>query len=81
MKSSHIVALKSTIASSELIITNTAFLLHDLKKHFVRKESAVMAPIYSKLDLLVIDKIDFCSPRSLALLLSMIMLLSRTTEK
>jgi DEAD/DEAH box helicase domain-containing protein len=81
LKSSHIVALKSTIASSELIITNPAFLLHDLKKYFVRKESAVMAPIYSKLDLLVIDEIDFYSPRSLALLLSMIMLLSKITEK
>jgi DEAD/DEAH box helicase domain-containing protein len=81
LKSSTRTALRATVASSNLIITNPAFLLHDLKKYFVKKESAVLSPIYMKLDLLVLDEIDFYSPRSLALLLSMISLLSKVNEK
>lgn len=81
LKTTSLTMLKSNIASSNLIITNPAFLLHDLKKYFVKKESALLSPIYNKIELLVIDEIDFYSPRSLALLLSILILLSKITEK
>ncbi|MEM3993367.1 MAG: helicase-related protein [Desulfurococcaceae archaeon] len=81
LKKNNLTTLRLSIASSNLIITNPAFLLHDLKKFFVKKEAAYLAPIYSKLDLLVVDELDFYGPRSLALLLAMIYLLSSINEK
>jgi DEAD/DEAH box helicase domain-containing protein len=73
--------LLSKISTSNLVVTNPAFLLHDMKKYFVRKESALLSSIYNKISLLVIDELDFYSPRSLALLLAMIYLLSAISEK
>jgi len=81
LKTSSVTMLKANIASSNLIITNPAFLLHDVKKYFVKKESSLLSPIYTRLELLVIDEIDFYSPRSLALLLSLVTLLSKITER
>ncbi|MEM4751805.1 MAG: DEAD/DEAH box helicase [Desulfurococcaceae archaeon] len=72
--------LRSLVNLSNLVITNPAFLLHDLKKYFVRKEGAVLSRLYTKLNLLVIDELDFYGPRSLALLLAMTSLLSKIAE-
>ncbi|MEM1618445.1 MAG: DEAD/DEAH box helicase [Desulfurococcaceae archaeon] len=73
--------LRTMIASSNLIVTNPAFLLHDIKKYFVSKSSALLASVYHRVDLLVVDELDFYSPRSIALLLAMIQLLSMISEK
>lgn len=73
--------LKTSIANSNLVVTNPAFLLHDMKKYFIKKNSAVLSPIYHRLNMLVIDELDFYSPRSIALLLGMIKLLARITEE
>ncbi|MEM4826640.1 MAG: DEAD/DEAH box helicase, partial [Desulfurococcaceae archaeon] len=73
--------LRTMIASSNLIVTNPAFLLHDIKKYFVSKSSAMLASVYHRVDLLVVDELDFYSPRSIALLLAMIQLLSMISEK
>jgi DEAD/DEAH box helicase domain-containing protein len=81
LKKDNLTALRMTTVSSNLIITNPAFLLHDFKKFIVKKESAILAPVYSKLDLLVIDELDFYSPRSLALLLAMVKLIAKISEK
>ncbi|MEM4717204.1 MAG: DEAD/DEAH box helicase [Desulfurococcaceae archaeon] len=81
VKKTGLSALRTLIATSNLIITNPAFLLHDLKKYFINKPSALLAPLYSRLKLLVIDELDFYTPRSLALLLATISLLSKTTEE
>ncbi|MEM4810082.1 MAG: DEAD/DEAH box helicase, partial [Desulfurococcaceae archaeon] len=74
-------ALRSAIASAKLIATNPAFLLHDMKRYFLRKESTVFSPIYHRVGLLVIDELDFYSPRSIALLLAMVQLLSAISDK
>ncbi|MEM3927284.1 MAG: DEAD/DEAH box helicase [Desulfurococcaceae archaeon] len=74
-------ALRNAIASAKLIATNPAFLLHDMKRYFLRKESAVFSPIYHRVGLLVIDELDFYSPRSTALLLAMVQLLSAISDK
>lgn len=79
-KISGLTSLRLTIASSNLVITNPAFLLHDLKKFFIKKSSALFTSIYGRLDFLVIDELDFYSPRSLALLLAMVSLLSEISE-
>lgn len=73
--------LKYKVVSSNLLVTNPAFLLHDLKKYFIKKESSLLSPLYSRLNLLVVDELDFYSPRSLALLLAMISLLSEVSER
>lgn len=72
--------LREMISISNLVITNPAFLLHDLKKHLVKRTTALLASVYNNLDLLVIDELDFYSPRSLALLLAMISVLSKISN-
>jgi DEAD/DEAH box helicase domain-containing protein len=74
-------ALRVAIGSSGVVITNPAFLLHDLKKYVTKPGSALLAPIYQKLDLLVIDELDFYGPRSLALLLGMIDVLAKISDR
>lgn len=73
-------SLRSYIATSNLVITNPAFLLHDLKKHMI-KQGGLLAPFYTKLNLLVIDELDFYSPRSLALLMAMIDVLAKISDR
>ncbi|MET1159398.1 MAG: DEAD/DEAH box helicase [Thermoprotei archaeon] len=72
--------LRQLIINTPLVISNPAFVLHDLKKYLLGKSKALLLPFYEKLDLLVIDEIDFYGPRSLALLLAMIKLLARFSE-
>jgi len=73
-------SLRSYIATSNLVITNPAFLLHDLKKHMI-KQGGILAPFYTKLNLLVIDELDFYSPRSLALLMAIIDVLAKISDR
>jgi DEAD/DEAH box helicase domain-containing protein len=63
--------LKREILSSNLIITNPAFIFHEIKK-ILLKPSSPFHQFFKKLNLLVIDEFDFYSPRSIALMLSFI---------
>jgi len=70
---------RKVIALSNIVVTNPAFLLHDLKKFFIRKESAILSHLYPRLNMLVMDELDFYGPRSLALLMAMVSLISKIT--
>ncbi|WP_434731808.1 DEAD/DEAH box helicase [Thermogladius sp. KZ2Tp1] len=65
----------------KIVVTNPAFLLNDLKKFLITQSSALLHNFYKGLDLLVIDEIDFYSPRSLALLLAMLKILGYVSDK
>ncbi len=68
--------IREKINLSNLIITNPAYLLIELKKYFLRQHDSLLEPFLSNLDLIVIDELDFYGPRSLALLMAMLELLS-----
>ncbi len=68
--------IRKLIAGSRLVITNPAYLLMEVKKYFLRQHDSLLEPFLSNLDLLVIDELDFYGPRSLALLMALIELLS-----
>ena len=72
--------LRELVNSSNIVISNPAFILHDLKKYLLNPARALLYNVYKRLNLLVIDEIDFYGPRSLALLLAMIKLLSEFTD-
>ncbi len=66
--------LRAEIASADLVVTNPAFLLNELKRiHSTR--ASLLRGFLEKLELMVIDDLDFYGPRSLAILLAMISLL------
>ncbi|MCS7145651.1 MAG: helicase-related protein [Nitrososphaerota archaeon] len=62
--------LRKELASSSLVVTNPAFLLSEIKK-LGSDRPPLLREFLSVLDLLVLDDIDFYSPRSLAILLAM----------
>ena len=67
--------LREYIGSLHILITNPAFLLMDLKRYTVGSRGTVLSKAIPKIQLLVIDELDFYSPREIALLLSMIKIL------
>lgn len=69
------------IGTSNVIVTNPAFLLHDLKKLVISQGNGLLSGFLRKLDMIVIDELDFYGPRSTALLLAMLKLLAKYTEK
>ncbi|MGB9826960.1 MAG: DEAD/DEAH box helicase [Thermosphaera sp.] len=72
--------LREAVGSSNIIISNPAFLMHDLKKYLLRKTQGILAGLYSKLDLIIIDELDFYDPRSLALLMGVLQILSDISD-
>ncbi len=62
--------LRRELASSNLVVTNPAYLLMEIKK-LGGEKPPLLREFLSNLDLLVLDDIDFYSPRSLAILLAM----------
>ncbi len=66
--------LKAEIASADLVVTNPAFLLNELKR-FYSGRASLLRGFLEKLDLMVVDDLDFYGPRSLAILLAMMSLL------
>lgn len=73
--------IREKVAVSNLIITNPAYLLVEIKKYFLKQRDSLLEPFLSNLDLLVIDELDFYGPRSLALLMAMLELLSIVNKK
>lgn len=72
--------LRRRIIESQLIITNPAFLLHEVKKYIVKPSTSLLEPVLRRLNLIVIDELDFYGPRSLALLMAMIDIVSYLSE-
>jgi len=66
--------LRRELASAKLVVTNPAFLLHEVKK-LILTPSACLLDL-RKLNLVVIDEFDFYSPRSIALILAMLKILT-----
>jgi DEAD/DEAH box helicase domain-containing protein len=66
--------LMSEVASADFVVTNPAFLLNELKRIHSRRAS-LLRSFLEKMDLMVIDDLDFYGPRSLAILLAMVSLL------
>ncbi len=64
----------SEVSSADFVVTNPAFLLNELRRINSRKVS-LLRGFLEKMDLMVIDDLDFYGPRSLAILLAMISLL------
>ena len=73
--------IRERVGMSSLIITNPAYLLMELKRFFLRQHESLLEPFLSNLDLIVIDELDFYGPRSLALLMAMLELLSLINKK
>jgi DEAD/DEAH box helicase domain-containing protein len=69
--------IREVVASSNLVITNPAFLLVDLK----RLSKGYLLSFLRKLELLVLDELDFYGPREIALLLSIIRIISLISER
>ncbi|RLE72628.1 MAG: hypothetical protein DRJ37_02385 [Thermoprotei archaeon] len=67
--------LREYMGSLQILITNPAFLLMDLKRYAVESRSTVLSKVIPKVQLVVVDELDFYSPREIALLLSMIKIL------
>ncbi|MEZ0394038.1 MAG: DEAD/DEAH box helicase [Desulfurococcaceae archaeon] len=73
--------LRGEISAANFVISNPAFVLHDLKKYLLNKASSLLAKVFEGLNLLVIDEVDFYGPRSLALLLGMIEILAKVSNR
>ena len=71
--------LRSALSQADLIVTNPAFLLNDMKR-WVSK-GALLRQYCLRLGLLVLDELDFYGPRELALLISMIRLMTLLTGR
>ena len=68
--------VKSDIRSSDIVVTNPAFLLMDLKRLAVKPSGSLLFSFLNEVDLLVLDEIDFYSPRELSLLLAMVRIIA-----
>ncbi len=72
--------LREKITSANVVISNPAFIMHDVKKLLLMPTSSLLYNFYKKLNLIVIDEIDFYSPRSLSLLLGLLKILSEYSD-
>ncbi|ABL77740.1 DEAD/DEAH box helicase [Thermofilum pendens] len=68
--------IRSALSESDIVVTNPAFLLMDLKRLATKPSTCTLFSFFQQLDLLVLDEIDFYSPRELALLVSIMKILS-----
>lgn len=72
--------LRDLISRANVIISNPAFILHDVKKLLVHPTRSLLYSFYKRLDMVVVDEIDFYGPRSLALLLALLRVLSEYSD-
>jgi DEAD/DEAH box helicase domain-containing protein len=68
-------ALRARIAELDVLVTNPAFLLNEVKKLVAGTRGRLMDRFLSSVGLIVIDELDFYGPREIALLLSSLRLL------
>jgi len=69
-------SIRQEVNSADIVLTNPAFLLSDLKKLGTNKPPLLREFLYN-LSFLVIDDFDFYSPRSIAILLGMLIIIGR----
>jgi len=70
--------VKRMLSESDLIVTNPAFLLNEVKKTAL-KGNGLLSPFFQKMGLIVIDDFDFYGPREIALLFSILKMLVKIT--
>gem|GEM_PF-144918 len=68
-------ALRSAVGELDILVTNPAFLMNEVKKLLAGSRGRIMDRFLSSVGLIVIDELDFYGPREIALLLSMLRLL------
>nr|WP_052833622.1 DEAD/DEAH box helicase [Staphylothermus hellenicus] len=72
--------LRDLIGKTNIVISNPAFILHDVKKLLLHPTRSLLYSFYKRLDMIVVDEIDFYGPRSLALLLALLKILSEYSD-
>lgn len=72
--------LSSIISELDILVTNPAFLMHELKK-ISKSKASLIQNFLRKFQLLVFDEIDFYSPREIALILGIVDILNMINEK
>jgi DEAD/DEAH box helicase domain-containing protein len=72
--------LRKIVGEAQLVVSNPAFVLYDVKRLLTSTSRSVLEPVYRRLCLLVIDELDFYGPRSIALLLALIEVLVHYSE-
>ncbi len=72
--------IRTMLASSDVVVTNPAFLLMDLKRVAAQPSRSLFISALRSLDLLVLDELDFYGPRELSLLLAMIEIVSELSD-
>ncbi|MET1128491.1 MAG: DEAD/DEAH box helicase [Thermoproteota archaeon] len=69
-------SLEAKVSKAMVVVTNPAFLLAELKRMAVGSGRSLLAGFLEKVDMIVIDELDFYSPRSAHLLLAMVDILA-----
>ncbi len=62
--------VRGAVRGARLVATNPAMLFYELKKHLARPGSSVLSPLFDRVELVVLDEVDFYGPRSMHLLLA-----------
>jgi len=73
--------LKQVINTVNIVISNPAFILHDIKKLLINPRKSLLHRFYKGLNLLIVDEIDFYGPRSIALLLALIKIICDISDE
>ena len=77
LKTRTVRELRREVYESDIVITNPAFLLNELKKLGAGR-SGVMSRFLEEARLLVVDDFDFYGPRSIAMLVAMVKIMTET---
>ncbi|MCD6563400.1 MAG: DEAD/DEAH box helicase [Thermoproteales archaeon] len=68
--------LRSRLSQADIVISNPAFLLTDLKRWASDTRSCVLMNFLHKIDMVIIDELDFYGPREISLLLAILRILN-----
>ncbi|HDJ89574.1 MAG TPA: DEAD/DEAH box helicase, partial [Thermoprotei archaeon] len=73
--------IRRKLGSANIVITNPAFLMMDLKRWAINPRKSVLREFFKNVGLIVFDEFDFYGPREIALLLAMISILNEICGK
>ncbi|MEM0027166.1 MAG: DEAD/DEAH box helicase [Ignisphaera sp.] len=73
--------VRKAVGEADIVITNPAFLFHELKKYLVRPQSSLLYSLFKKVNMIIFDELDFYTPRGIALLLALIEILAETSDE
>jgi len=76
VKKHGVSGLRGILARADIVVTNPAYLLHEVKKLAESPGKPLLEPVMRRLRLLVVDELDFYTPRGIALIEAMIELLN-----